>query len=234
MSIGSPTPPSTPSQSPIHASISSPTEVPATPTKLTTASGKTLSTASATQQAPPEKLEAPWTHIEDAASRTSQISPVSSETVDMDLQSSPSSQSSTYSDDIPGFITGAASRRARPPSPLVLPVSPLKPGVAAQTPVPPSAQTIVASPASTVATNSAPFKAEPITKKHEPPPVLSTVPKRAPIKNPFVSGGFITEFVGEKDSLTTKKDSTDHSSPSDKAVSLVKGFSCIVSGDDVE
>jgi hypothetical protein len=209
MSIGSS--PSTPPQSPIHACSSSPFEVPATPTKSTTATlGKTLSTASATQQALVEKLEAPWTHIEDAASRTSQISPVSSETVDMDLQSSPSSQSSTSSDDIPGFITGAASRRGRPPSPLVLPVAPIKSHVAAQTPVPPSAQTIVASPAETVPTTSAPFTAEPVTEKHElPPSVLSTLPKRAPIKNPFVSGGFITEFVGEKDSLTTRKDSPD-------------------------
>ena len=218
MSIGSSA--ITPSQSPIHSRSSSPVGVPATPTKSTTATlAKTLCTASTTQQAPVEKLEAPWSHTEDAASRTSQISPVSSETVDMDLQSSPSSQSSASSDDIPGFITGAASRRARPPSPLVLPVAPIKSHVSAQTPVPPSAQTIVASPASTVATTSAPFTAEPVAEKHEPSPVLSTAPKRAPIKNPFVSGGFITEFVGEKDSLTTRKDSTDRLSLSDQTVS---------------
>ena len=219
MSIGSA--PSTPPQSPIDTCSSSPFGVPATPTKPITATlGKTLSTASTTQQAPAEKLEAPWSHIEDAASRTSQISPVSSDTVDMDLQSSPSSRSSASDDDIPGFITGAASRRARPPSPLVLPVAPIKSHVAAQTPVPPSAQTIVASPASTVATTSTPFIAESTTEKHELlPPVLSTVPKRTPVRNPFVSGGFITEFVGEKDSLTTRKDSTDRSSPHDKTVS---------------
>lgn len=218
MSIGSP--PSTPPQSPIHPRSPSPFEVPTTPVQPTTATvGKPLSTASATQQAPVEKPEAPWSHIEDAASRTSQISPVSSETVDMDLQSSPSSQSSASEDDIPGFITGAASRRARPPSPLVLPVAPIKSSVAAQTPVPPSAQTIVASPTSTVATTSAPFTAESATEKHEPPPVVTTVPKCAPIRNPFVSGGFITEFVGEKDSLTTRKDSADRSSFSDEMVS---------------
>lgn len=219
MSIGSP--PSTPPQSPIHPRSPSPIEVPATPMKPTAATlAKTLSTASTTQQAPVEKLEAPWSHIEDAASRTSQISPVSSETVDMDLQSSPSSQSSASSDDIPGFITGAASRRARPPSPLVLPLAPIKSSVAAQTPVPPSAQTVVASPASTVATTSAPFTAESVSEKHESPPsVVTTVPKRVLIRNPFVSGGFITEFVGERDSLTTKKDSTDRSSLSDEMVS---------------
>ena len=218
MSIGSP--PSTPPQSPLRPHNPSPIEAPPIPMSMpTTSPGKPSSTASTTQQDSVNTLEAPWTHIEDGASRASQISPVSSETVDMDLQSSPSSESSASSDDIPGFITGAASRRGRAPSPLVLPVAPIKSSVAAQTPVTPSAQTIVASPASTVATSSAPFAAEAVTEKHEPPPVMSTAPKRAPVKNPFVSGGFITEFVGGKDSLTARKDSTDRPSVSDKAVS---------------
>lgn len=233
MSIGSP--PSTPPQSPIHPRSPSPIEVPATPTKPTAVTlGKTLSTASTTQQAPVEQPEARWSHIEDAASRTSQISPVSSETVDMDLQSSPSSQSSASDDDIPGFITGAASRRARLPSPLVLPVAPIKSSVAAHTPVPPSAQTMVASPASSAATTSAPFIAESVTEKHESSPMVNMVPKRGPIKNPFVSGGFITEFVGEKDSLTTSKDSADRASLSDEMVSSVNGFSWNCIDDDVE
>ncbi|KAG6375894.1 hypothetical protein JVT61DRAFT_2761 [Boletus reticuloceps] len=217
MSIGST--PSTPPESPIHTSRPLPNEVSPspTPTKPATAPrGKALPTAS--QQAPVAKPEPPWIHLEDAGSRTSQISPISSETVDMDLQSSPSSQSSAYPDDIPGFITGAASRRARPPSPLVLPVAPPKSGIAAQTPVPQSAQTIVASPASTVVASAALFTAESVTDKLEPPPTAS---KRAPIKNPFVSAGFITEFVGEKDTLTTRKDSTDHLRTSDKTPSPI-------------
>ena len=227
MSIGSS--PSTPPQSPTHTCSTSPNVVPATPTQSPSSPlGKTLSTASTSQQAPVEKLEAPWTH-DDAASRTSQISPISSETVDMDLQSSPSSQSCASSDDIPGFITGSASRRGRPPSPLVLPVAPVKPGIVPQTPVPQSAQTIVASPASTVTTSTAPFTAEPATDKGELPPVVASVSKRAPIKNPFVSGGFITEFVGEKDSLTTRKDSTECPSISDTAVSRANELSGIVS-----
>ncbi|KAG9318110.1 hypothetical protein JVU11DRAFT_177 [Chiua virens] len=224
MSIGSPS--STPPQSPLRIRSPSPVEAPPTftdPSTSTPDTSKTPPTASATQQAPVEKPEAPWTNVEDAASRTSQISPVSSETVDMDLQSSPSSESSTSSDEIPGFITGAASRRARAPSPLVLPVAPIKSNVAAQTPVAQSAQTIVASPVSTVATIAAPLTGDSaIEKNGPPPPVVATALKRAPLKNPFVSGGFITEFVGERDSLTTKKDSMDRSSVSDKTPSPVE------------
>lgn len=213
MSIGSP--PSTPPQSPIRPRSPSPV---APPTAIL---GKPSSLASTTQHAPMETQEPSWTHIEDAASRSSQVSPVSSETVDMDLQSSPSLESSASSDDIPGFITGAASRRTRAPSPLVLPVAPIKSSVSAQTPAPPSAQTMVtSSPTSTLAATTAPSAGESVTEKPEPPPTAS---KRAPIKNPFVSGGFITEFVGEKDSLTTRKNSTDRPSVSEMTVSWENG-----------
>jgi hypothetical protein len=225
MSIGSP--PSTPPLSPVTERDAALIEVPVTPIKPATGIlSETLSIASAVHQEPLEKPEAPWTHIEDAASRTSQISPVSSETVDMDLQSSPSSKSSASDDDIPGFITGAASRCVRPPSPLVLSAAPVKPGVVAPTPTPtpapapapPPRGTMVATPpTSTLATRGAPFNAEPWGEKSYPSPLIATPPapppKRPPIKNPFVSGGFVTEFVGQKPSMTTRKDPTDRLTP---------------------
>ncbi|KIK94626.1 hypothetical protein PAXRUDRAFT_827796 [Paxillus rubicundulus Ve08.2h10] len=224
MSIGSP--PSTPPLSPATERDAALIEVPVTPTKPATGIlSDTLSITSSVHQVPLEKQEAPWTHIKDASSRMPQISPVSSETVDMDLQSSPSSKSSASDDDIPGFITGAASRCVRPPSPLVLSAAPVKSGVVAPTPVPlpappppPPSRTIVATPpASTLAIRGTPFNAGPWGEQPLPPSLIATPPappsKRPPIRNPFVSGGFVTEFVGQKPSIATKKDPTDHLTP---------------------
>ncbi|KAI6123216.1 hypothetical protein EDD16DRAFT_685142 [Pisolithus croceorrhizus] len=147
------------------------------------------------QQAPEEKEYIAVTAI-DVPSRSSQVSPVSSETVDMDLQSSPSS-SEVDEDEIPGFITGSLSRRPVPPprqpSPLVLSPPQAKPQPIAAPP-PPSSMPLK----HTIPAPNEPMSPDSTTLV--PPPV-----RRPPlVKNPFVSGGFMTEFVGEHQSLTPR------------------------------
>lgn len=201
MSIGSP--PSTPPQSPLIGRATNLIQIPSPPTTEPPVSlvGDHLPIS---QQAQEEK-EKEYIAVTavappiDVASRTSQVSPVSSETVDMDLQSSPSS-SEVDEDEIPGFITGPLSRRPGPPprqpSPLVLSPPQARPQPMA------SVLPALAIPSKcTILVPNEPKESEP----PEPTALVAAPPLRRPpppIKNPFVSGGFMTEFVGE--SLTTR------------------------------
>ncbi|KAL4065203.1 hypothetical protein J3A83DRAFT_431717 [Scleroderma citrinum] len=195
MSIGSP--PSTPSQSPLMEHAMNLIQIPSTP-GLEPPVSSVDDNSPVSQQAKKGKLHA----VVDDTSRTSQVSPVSSETVDMDLQSSPSS-SEADDDEIPGLITGSVSRRTGPPapprqpSPLVLPPLQTRPY---HTLTAPSA---LSSPPPN---SGIPSAIEPNEAKSVTPPLSAGAPpRRLIIKNPFVSGGFMTEFVGGRESLTTQR-----------------------------
>ncbi|KAG6332308.1 hypothetical protein ID866_6780 [Astraeus odoratus] len=200
MSIGSP--PSTPAQSPLISRAMSLVQIPSTP-----ATGLPISLVGNSLPITRNEVEAkerePAVHTDDA-SRTSQVSPVSSETVDMDLQSSPSS-SGVDDDEIPGLITGSVSRRPGPstvpprkPFPLVLPSPSFRPQFVPAAPPPLSI---------TSHTARMPSADEPTEPKSATPALSVTASSRRslPIRNPFVSGGFMTEFVGGRESLTTQK-----------------------------
>lgn len=157
-------------------------------------------------------------HIDDAR-RTSQVSPVSSETMDMDLQSSPSS-SEADDDEIPGLVTGSVSRRPGPPvpprqpSPLTLP--PPRPVHAALPAL------TIPSPVSGVSSSMEQKETRSVT----PPSSAGVLPRRVIVKNPFVSGGFMTEFVGKRESLTTQRvpASKDAVEPESSGSKTVGGF----------
>jgi len=198
MSIGSP--PSTPAQSPLLGRSINLIQIPSTPVEEPPVDpvGDILSISQDDQEAKPFVAVA---HVDDAII-ASQVSPVSSETVDMDLQSSPSS-SEVDDDEIPGLVTGSVSRRPglpappRQPSPLVLPPPQTRPHPILT--APPSLST----PPPTSGMSSA---IEPNEMKSVTPPLSAgALPRRPVFKNPFVSGGFMTEFVGKRESLTTQK-----------------------------
>ncbi|KAI5982983.1 hypothetical protein EDC04DRAFT_1762217 [Pisolithus marmoratus] len=195
MSIGSP--PSTPPQSPLIGRAMNLIQIPSPPTTEPAVSlvGDHLPIS---QQVQEEKEYIAVTAVApiDVPRRTSQVSPASSETVDMDLQSSPSS-SEVDEDEIPGFITGSLSRRSGPP-----PRQPSPPVFS-----PPQARpqlTTAALPALSIPSKHT----IPAPKEPESPDSATLVapPLRRPppIKNPFVSGGFMTEFVGGRESLTPR------------------------------
>jgi hypothetical protein len=212
MSLGSPS--STPPQSPIVERISliSSLPSPATqPSRSSQDSGMDLSS----EEQEEKQIEDDLRHPGDSSSLAAEPSTPTSETADMDLQSSPSSASSS-SYDIPGLVT--ASSRWPPPT-NVAPAASFAPpqrsaelvlgqeaGVLPKS-VFPSMQPLVlerpppspkASPPSAVPSA--------VTKPVIAPPRLTiNVPKKPPITNPFVSGGFMTEFVGSPASLTAQK-----------------------------
>lgn len=208
MSLGSP--PSSPPQSPIIERMSLLSSLPSPapqPSRSSQDSGMDLSS----EEQEEKQIEDDLRHPGDTSSLAAEPSTPTSETADMDLQSSPSSASSSLSD-IPGLVTGLS--RWVPPSKGALPAPPERPvelvlsheAGLPQSSVLPSMQPHVLErlPASP---KPSPLAAPSvITKLAIPPPRLTiNVPKKPAIVNPFVSGGFMTEFVGSPASLTAQK-----------------------------
>ncbi|KAG1729773.1 hypothetical protein EDB19DRAFT_105224 [Suillus lakei] len=115
------------------------------------------------------------------------------------------------SSDIPGLVTGSSWRP--PPPKTAPPHQPMEPGSPPKTVLPslPSVQhsaqpsvseRIPASPKKSPSSAVPPAFNKPTTL---PPRLTISVPKKPAIVNPFVSGGFMTEFVGSPASLTAQK-----------------------------
>ncbi|KAG1835530.1 WD40-repeat-containing domain protein [Suillus variegatus] len=143
----------------------------------------------------------------DTSSLPAEPSTPTSETADMDLQSSPSSASSSSSD-IPGLVTGLSWRAPAPPH---RPVEPglEQPGSPPKAVIPslPSVQPSISERIHPSLKESPPSAVPPTVNKPAtlPPKLTISVPKKLAIVNPFVSGGFMTEFVGSPASLTAQK-----------------------------
>lgn len=201
MSLGSPS--STPPQSPIieRLPLDSIVPSPATqPSRNSQDSGMDLSN----EEQEERQIEDDLRHQGDASSLAAEPNTPTSETADMDLQSSPSSASS--SSDIPGLVTGLL--HWTPPSRAALAAEfVLGQAGLPSTTVLPSTQHLVSERLS-ASPKLSPSPTVPyvVTKPVIPPPRLTiNVPKRPMVVNPFVSGGFMTEFVGSPASLTAQK-----------------------------
>lgn len=204
MSLGSPS--STPPQSPIIERIPNVFRVqsPVTePPKSSQDSGMDLSSDSQDEK----QIEDDLRHPGDTSSLPAEPSTPTSETADMDLQSSPSSASSSSSD-IPGLVTGLSWRAPAPPHRPVEPVleQPSSPPKAV-IPSLPSVQPLISERIHPSLKESPPSAVPPTVNKPAtlPPKLTISVPKKLAIVNPFVSGGFMTEFVGSPASLTAQK-----------------------------
>ncbi|KAG2360440.1 hypothetical protein BDR07DRAFT_1412417 [Suillus spraguei] len=209
MSLGSPS--STPPQSPIVEPMPNMFGVqsPVTePPRSSQDSGMDLSSDSQDEK----QIEDDLRHPGDTSSLPAEPSTPTSETADMDLQSSPSSASSSSSD-IPGLVTGSSWRAPAPPHRPMEPGPEQEPGSPPKTVIPslPSVQPYV-QPSISERILASPKKSPPsvvlpaVNRLATLPPRLTiSVPKKPAIVNPFVSGGFMTEFVGSPASLTAQK-----------------------------
>jgi len=211
MSLGSP--PSSPPQSPIierMSLLSSPPSPALQPSRDSQDSGMDLSS----EEQEEKQIEDDLRHPGDTSSLAAEPSTPTSETADMDLQSSPSSASSSLSD-IPGLVTGlsrwAPPSKAALPAPSELPERPAELVLSHEAGLPqnsvlPSMQPHVPERLPASPKTSSLAAPSVITKPVISPPRLTiNVPKKPAIVNPFVSGGFMTEFVGSPASLTAQK-----------------------------
>lgn len=205
MSLGSPS--STPPQSPIveRLPLDSSVPSPATqPSRNSQDSGMDLSSEEQEERQIEDDLRQPG----ETSSLAAEPSTPTSETADMDLQSSPSSVSS--SSDIPGLVTGLLHRTLT--GPYAPPQLPSELGLGQETGLPeksalPSVEHLVSERLLISPKIHPPSVVHAVDTKSviTPPRLTISVPKKPAIINPFVSGGFMTEFVGSPASLTAQK-----------------------------
>ncbi|KAH7928195.1 hypothetical protein BV22DRAFT_225080 [Leucogyrophana mollusca] len=199
MSLGSEW--SSPPQSPL---LDRPADSPGYVSPLTTEpSNRSIDNPMAASQTLPGKEQAIGSS-KDPISQQAEAFSASSTPDDMDLQS----PSSSLSSDIPGFITGS-SARAEPLTNVVQETSKqnsLELPLSNHQPEAPSLPSMTVDSKPAVAPN--------------PPPVAA--PRKPVIQNPFVSGGFMTEFVGSPGSLTVQKMQSGHATSEPSAAAAAQ------------
>lgn len=224
MSMGSP--PSTPPPPPVAAHPTNVAEILSTsplglPVRII-ADGSPSRTR--THEEKPQMVPTQVVH----SSTAPQLSPATSETVDMDLQSSPSLPE-VDEDEIPGLITGLAPHSSRsavpqrqpsPPPPPILPSSELPsfirlPTNGVVTPLDSLVdqrfrQHTLRRSRSPVfirlSTNGAMPRSDELAEQNFVPPMWSApAPQERLLRNPFVSGGYVKEFTDVHESSDTQR-----------------------------